>query len=291
MAGWRTVVVTDIASLSVKNDVLVVKDDVDFTYPIGQIRELVIDSYRGDISLPLIHTLAANDINVVFCDAKHNPDCFLEGLNLHTESAGCIMDQAAWTRQRKDVVWASVVRKKLRMQRELLNMLQLDGVEELVTCEADVEVGDSTNREGLGARIYFKSLFGPDFIRHDEDGSGINSALNYGYSILLSMVNRILVSHGYNTALGIHHCSRVNSSNLSCDIMEPFRPLVDRVVFRNAGRVLDWDYKRELISIMQAECMYAGKHMRIDTAIEAMTLDLMAAMVDVETRIGVVSFG
>ena len=89
----------------------------------------------------------------------------------------------------------------------------------------EIEFGDVTNREGHAAKVYFNALFGMDFTRSAENVT--NAALNYGYSLLLSTFNRCVVANGYITQLGLFHDNVFNQFNLACNLMEPFRPLVD----------------------------------------------------------------
>ena len=103
-----------------------------------------------------------------------------------------------------------------------------DEAELLRTYLCQIEPRDATNREGHAAKVYFNALFGMDFTRSEENLT--NAALNYGYSMILSAFNREIVAHGYLTQLGIFHDNMFNYFNLSCDLMEPFRILVDRRV-------------------------------------------------------------
>ena len=93
-----------------------------------------------------------------------------------------------------------------------------------------IELADATNREGHAAKVYFNALFGMDFTRSAD--IPINAALNYGYSMILSAFNREVCANGYLTQLGIFHDNMFNHFNLSSDLMEPFRVLVDRMVYR-----------------------------------------------------------
>lgn len=119
-------------------------------------------------------------------------------------------------------------------------------------------------------------LFGNSFIRFEDDH--INAALNYGYTILCSAFNRVIALHGYNTALGIHHHSRNNPYNLSCDLMEPFRPFVDQVVYHMNGQELTWENKQRLIGLLHNKCTYDGYETTISNAIENFVLNAVSVM-------------
>ena len=105
-----------------------------------------------------------------------------------------------------------------------------------------------------------------------------NAILNYGYTILCSAFTRILGLHGYHTGLGIHHFSRDNPVNLSCDMMEPFRPLVDRIAFEHWDEPLAWELKKLLIAIPNKYCLIDGKRMQVDMAAEIFVLETIKAV-------------
>ena len=98
----------------------------------------------------------------------------------------------------------------------------------LISYLPQIEEYDVTNREGHAAKVYFNAVFGMDFSRSQENVT--NAALNYGYSLILSAFNREVAANGYLTQLGLFHDNMFNFYNLSCDLMEPFRVLVDRAV-------------------------------------------------------------
>ncbi len=131
----------------------------------------------------------------------------------------------------------------------------------------EVEFDDKTNREGHAAKVYFNGLFGNEFSRDAQNVQ--NAALNYGYALILSSFNKEVASRGYLTQLGIHHKNEFNHYNLSCDLMEPFRPFVDALVAGNKAEVFDSDYKRSLLMLLDAKVSYLGRDYKIRTAIEA----------------------
>ena len=116
--------------------------------------------------------------------------------------------------------------------------------------------GYGQNREGHAAKVYFNSLFGKGFSR--DDMSSVNAALNYGYGILLSNFNKEIVADGYLTQLGIKHINEYNPFNLTCDLMEPFRVLVDEIVYNNIEKTFDKDFKLLLVDVLNKKVMYVG---------------------------------
>ena len=142
-----------------------------------------------------------------------------------------------------------------------INVLSIYGVEnvDLITELDKLEVDDITNREAVVARKYFPLLFDNKFSRRDF--SPVNAALNYGYSILLSNVNREIVSNGYLTYLGIHHHSNDNQFNLGSDLMEPFRPVIDYWLANQNFKELTPDVKFGLVDLLNLEMSFNGKKM------------------------------
>lgn len=122
----------------------------------------------------------------------------------------------------------------------------------------EVVDGDKTNREGHAAKVYFNALFGNNFVRNSDDS--INAALNYGYAILLSTINKEIINNGYLTQLGIHHKNEFNEFNLTCDLMEPFRIVIDSFVYYNQERKLDTEYKLDIVNILNGTFKYQGKN-------------------------------
>ena len=122
----------------------------------------------------------------------------------------------------------------------------------------EVVDGDKTNREGHAAKVYFNALFGNDFVRNSDDS--INAALNYGYAILLSTINKEIINNGYLTQLGIHHKNEFNEFNLTCDLMESFRIVIDNFVYYNQERKIDTEYKLDIVNILNGTFKYQGKN-------------------------------
>lgn len=274
--GWRTVVIENPAELLLRDGCMIIRGENEYSVPICQVRNLLIVTELGQISFPLMSELTGRDVEVVFCDKKRFPSACTMPLRSHNDCAGRIMDQSAWAAERKDAVWQGIVVCKIQRQRMLLQRLNLIVPDQLAVYETSVLPGDRTNREGAAARVYFGALFGADFVRGSADQT--NAALNYGYTIICSAMARILSAYGYHCAIGIHHHSRSNSLNLACDLMEPFRPAVDEIVYANQGRDLDWAYKRELISILQSRWSLDGQNTELQAAMEQYALKIFREM-------------
>ena len=172
-------------------------------------------------------------------------------------SSKMIFLQTNWQEQHKNELWQFIVKNKIKNQALMLHKINANKYELLLSYVDEVIIGDKTNREGHAAKVYFNGLFGNGFVRNSIDN--INNALNYGYSILLSTITKEIINNGYITQLGIHHKNEFNEFNLSCDLMEPFRVIIDNFVYYNENRNLDKEYKLDLINIFNHTYKYENK--------------------------------
>ena len=291
MNGWRTVAIESPMQLSERDNCLVCFDPetkAESIVPLAQLREIMVMHRKTSLTSGLMAACAVNGIQIVFCDRKYQPVGILLSLDQHNETAGMLMAQARWDDGRKDDIWALIVRDKIRMQTMLLSMLGKSVPRELPALYGMVNSGDGLNCEGYAAKLYFPALFGDGFVR--REASDINAGLNYGYSIILSCMSRIIVSYGHTPALGIHHCNRENRLNLACDLMEPFRPFVDLLVYENGGGELDMNLRKKLIGVLNMGCVYKNMRTTVETAMNCYALDVFKALVDATRQIGEIDF-
>lgn len=173
-------------------------------------------------------------------------------------------------------MWTKIVYHKIRSQAALLRKRGNPRHEKLTRYLDNIEFADATNREGHAAKVYFNALFGKDFSRGRDNA--VNAALDYGYSLILSSVNKEVVSCGYLTQLGICHRNEYNYFNLSCDIMEPFRVIVDEVVAENMPEVFDKDMKYSLLNIFNKKFVSGGGEYYFSSAISIYTQNILKAL-------------
>lgn len=227
--SWRTVVITSQCKLDYKMGFMVVRAGETKKIFLDEIAILLIENPTVALTGCLLEALVEKKIRVIFCDAKRTPNAELVPYYNSYDSSRKIKAQIAWHNDLKGAIWADIVAEKIRKQADFLEQLQKTGEASLLRSYLyQIESHDVTNREGHAAKVYFNALFGMDFTRSEENIT--NSALNYGYSIILSAFNREIVAHGYLTQLGVFHDNMFNHFNLSCDLMEPFRILIDRKV-------------------------------------------------------------
>lgn len=271
--SFRTVVITKQSKISYKNRFLVVKQENDEKYiHLSEIDTIIVDSISVSISSYLLKELSDNKINIIFCDEKHNPFGELKSYYLAHNSSKKIIMQSKWTQKQKDELWQLIVKNKITNQALLLDKIKSKNYNLVLSYVSDVVIGDKTNREGHAAKVYFNSLFTKKFIRNENDC--INSALNYGYAVLLSTFNKEIISNGYLTELGIHHKNEFNHFNLTCDFMEPFRVIIDSFVYYNKDREFNTDYKLDIVNIFNSKYKYNGKQYTLKDIIKLYTKNI-----------------
>ena len=177
-----------------------------------------------------------------------------------------IRNPIQWSRNSKDAVWTEIVTEKIRKQKELLEYQGKEESKLLDSYLQEIKWNDETNREGHAAKVYFNALFGLDFTRTTD--CPVNSALNYGYSIILSAFTREVVSNGYITQLGIFHDNMFNQFNLASDLMEPFRVLVDQEVYNMRLEQFEHEEKMLLVNILNKEIQIDGRIQYVNNAIK-----------------------
>lgn len=264
--GWRTVVINKNCKLSYKNDYLIVRSEDLKMIHLSEINTIIIENGMASITSYLINELANKKIKLIICDEKHNPSCEMMPYYGSFNTSKKIMNQVNWKKEKKDKAWQQLIKYKIHNQAMLLKSLEISGFEKLLEYEKQVDIADKTNREGHAAKVYFNLLYGNDFFRSNPDNTNIS--LDYGYAILLSLINREVVSKGYITQLGINHKNEFNQFNLSCDLMEIFRPMVDEIVYNNREFAFEKEYKYKLIDVCNREIYIQGKKQYLSNAIQ-----------------------
>ena len=278
------------ASLSMKNAQLVItRKDTDevVTRPIEDIGFVVVANQMVKMTVPLLNALADNNVFVIFCDDKQMPKSMLmtlEGNTTQQESYRYQMDASEPTKKR---LWKQLVEAKVRNQADLLNRVGQDG-DVLKPYYMNVKSGDTDNREGAAARIYWSLLFGKTFKRNRE-GEPTNMMLNYGYAILRAAVARALVGSGLYPAFGIFHRNRYNAFPLADDVMEPYRPFVDEIVYRlymdGAAEEMTNYVKSELLKVLFVDVRMGKMNRPLEVALSMTTASLLKVFKDEETKL------
>jgi CRISPR-associated endonuclease Cas1 subtype II len=276
--SYQTVVISKSAKLDYSMGYLVVRQESTKRIHMADIELLLIESTAVSLTTALLAALTKNKVKVIFCDEKRQPSSELMPYYGCHDCSGKLRTQIAWTEQVRTIIWTEIVREKITKQMEHLEAYRLPAAVLLKDYLGELDFGDESNREGHAARVYFNALFGDDFSRSQENS--INAALNYGYSILLSMVNREIVSCGYTTKLGIFHDNADNPFNLGSDLMEPYRVLVDRMVKQKMPDKFETDEKHWMMELVKTEVTIAGKTEYVPNAIRIYTRSVLDAIND-----------
>ncbi|CAI2579601.1 CRISPR-associated endonuclease Cas1 [Apilactobacillus kunkeei] len=272
--GWRSVIISHHAKISYSSNCMIVQTIEGINkVPIDDIYLLLVSTTQAVITTELINQLNKVNAKVIFSDERGNPTCETINNYPNNRNVDIINKQILWDDGRKEVLWTKIVTRKMLNQISVLYYKNFDGIQELESEIDKIEVGDTSNREAVVARKYFKLLYDNKFNRRENNA--INAALNYGYSILLSNFNREIVSSGFLTYIGIHHHSMENEFNLSSDLMEPFRPIIDYWVSFKKFDSLTPDVKYGLVEILNMEIKYNDKSMLVKTAINKYVNDCL----------------
>ncbi len=250
------------------------------TRPIEDIGVLVIDNRQVTVTSAVLDALLANNCAVITCDARSMPVGLLLPLYGNTTQSERFRVQIDASLPLKKQLWQQTIQYKIINQAAVLSECTDAETHCMKVWAADVRSGDPQNVEAKAAAYYWKNIFRDvtGFIR-DREGTPPNNMLNYGYAILRAVVARSLVSSGLLPTLGIHHHNRYNAYCLADDIMEPYRPYVDRLVVNIMARyghdmALTREIKMQLLSIPTIDVKIGGKRSPLMVGVSQTTASL-----------------
>lgn len=248
--------------------------------PIEDIGLLILDHQQITITQALIAKLLANNVALITCNFTHHPTGLLLNLDGNTLQSQKFQAQVDASIPLKKQLWQQTVIAKLENQATLLQKEKIDN-RTILKYAKEVKSGDSENCEAKAAVYYWKNIF-PEFLefKREREGAPPNNLLNYGYAILRATVARSLVASGLLPTLGIHHRNQYNAYCLADDIMEPYRPFVDKVVcdiIRMNGRFLDMtpNMKKHLLGIPAMDVHIDGQKSPLMNAVQRTTASLV----------------
>ena len=275
--GWRTVIVNTHSKLSYKNNHLIFKDATRTEMiHLSEVDILLLETTDIVLSTMLIKRLVDENILVIFCDDKRLPTAHLMPYYARHDSSLQLSRQIDWEEAVKAEVWTHIISQKILNQSIYLSACGfIEKSQSVMNLYHSLELFDPSNREGHSARIYFNTLFGKDFNR--ELDNDINASLDYGYTLLLSMFAREVVLSGCMTQLGLKHANQFNQFNLASDIMEPFRPIIDQIVYENRNHSFV-KIKRELFTIFSDTFQYNNKEMYLTNIVSDYTKKVIKAL-------------
>jgi CRISPR-associated protein Cas1 len=234
------------------------------TVPLADIAVLITSHPQISYTHAVLSGLATAGGIFIACDEKHMPAAMLLPLATHSTQTERFAAQAGVSQPTRKRLWQQIVQAKLRAQAGLL--LERTGQDwGLGPLVSRVRSGDTGNLEARAARIYWQALFGEGDFHRDPEGEGVNAQLNYGYAVVRAVVARALCAAGLHPSLGVHHHNRYDAFCLADDLMEPFRPAVDRVVAKLCDErgnqfPLDKESKRAILEGMLGRFTAEGQN-------------------------------
>ena len=270
--------ITRADDLSISNNQLVMIDednnDEKNKISLNDISAIVIENCHCKISAILQLRLVENNIPIIICNEKHQPEIHSLGLFNHFQVTFRINEQIEWSKKKKENLWLKIVENKIENQKELLKYLQKSDVSiaRLESYKENLKKNDisAEHQEAIASRIYFQELYSNNFKRFNEDS--VNSALNYGYMILRSIISSKIVAKGFHPSLGLHHKSQFNAYNFSDDIIEIFRPMVDYLIYMNKDILnevkLSKEIRQKILLVAQQKVFFKEKKYNFSQVID-----------------------
>ena len=260
--------------------------DVQKSVPIEDLGFVILEHPQTIVTLPLLNALSDNNVAVVFCGANRMPNALLMNLDSNNTQGESYRAQIQASEPLKKGLWRQIVEAKIRNQAAVLHRFGKNG-DKLKPYYLHVKSGDTDNREGAAARIYWTELLGNDFIR-ERDGPYPNNLLNYGYTILRAAVARSLMGSGLFPAFGLFHRNRYNAFPLADDVMEPYRPYVDALVYELYARgqtQLTKEVKGELLRILFVDTRFDKVLRPLDIGLTITTASLAKCFAGTQKKI------
>lgn len=255
-------------------------DDIVKTVPIEDLGVIILDNKQITITQGLLEELLENNCAVITCDSKRMPVGLMLPLSGNTIQNERFRSQIDSSLPLRKQLWQQTIEAKISNQAAVLKYVTGEEHKNMLKWSESVRSGDVDNMEARAAVYYWKTIFpdNPYFVReHDADGP--NGLLNYGYAILRAIVARALVGSGLMPTLGIHHHNRYNAYCLADDIMEPYRPYVDKLVTEildeDATGELNAKSKVRLLNIPVIEVIINGRRSPLMIAVSQTTSSLV----------------
>lgn len=268
--GYKNIMISSSAQLRIKDGQLLIIHSDTFSIPLEDVNCVMLESHQIMISSYLLSQFSHYGIAVYFCDEKHTPNSVLLPLVRHSRHLKMLKEQLNLGRPQQKRLWQQIIIMKIQNQARCLELLEKDGAKELYALAKQVQSGDRTNCEAQAASFYFPRLVSENFIRRADDY--INAAMDYGYSLIRSLIARTIIMYGYEPSLGLFHHSELNSFNLADDLFEPFRPLVDLYILKYfdtsyEGNLSSAD-KKILFQLLNFDMDVEGEHHSISNCVD-----------------------
>lgn len=255
------------------------KQKAKVTKPIEDIGIVLLDNKQITITTGVLEALLENNCAVITCDSKSMPVGLLLPLYGNTTQNERFRYQLGASLPLMKQLWQQTIKMKIENQAAVLNKCTGGEIRCMKVWASEVKSGDSENMEARAAAYYWKNLFRIEGFTRDREGIPPNNLLNYGYAILRAVVARGLVASGLLPTWGIHHHNRYNAYCLADDIMEPYRPYVDELVYNIVVSGIDYEVltkeiKAKLLAIPTLDVVVSGKRSPLMIAVGQTTASL-----------------
>lgn len=270
--SYRQLLILKKCYLSIENDNIKIKSDGNINrVPSEDVAIIVVDCNEITFSAPFFNQCSKEGIVVLICGNKHYPNAQVLPINTHYRLYDILLMQIKQTRRFKEDVTEQLLKGKLMNQQRVMSFIgadqeKIDMFDEYIK---EIDGHDEINREGTAAKVFFNALYEQEYTRFESDP--INAAQNYGYSILSSCISRSLSLLGFNLCIGVNHAGHTNPFNLTYDLIEPFRAIVDYYIYETKTTLTDElnvQTKKELVNILNAKVKVNGLLVSVQYAIE-----------------------
>lgn len=270
--SWRILQITKPCTLKIKNKQLLYlpQEGEEISFPLEDISVLILENRQITMYNTLLSELARHGICLFSCDENHMPCGAYFPFHSYYQSSRMAQLQVEMRKPLQNRLWQELIIAKIQNQAKCLELLQIQGAEKLYACSRKVASGDKQNIEAPAANYYFKMLFG-SFSRQNEDDLK-NVFLNYGYAVVRACIARSLVGVGLLPCFGLHHANIYNAYNLADDMIEPYRPFVDYIVYtlfqENSIEVFNSHYKNQVVEVLTKQIGMEEEEITVLKAIE-----------------------
>ena len=276
--AYRHIVIRNPAKLSTNYEQLVIKQDEQVAIPLEDICTITLEDPAITITGSLLSKCTEYHVEVIICDRKRMPSGIIQPFHRHSRQKSVMEMQLNLAKPFKKRIWQKIIIRKIENQARCLELLHKgEEAQKLYAISRSVESGDRTNREAYSAKLYFESLFGSGFQRRVDNV--YNISLNYGYSIIRSLVARAIIRYGFTPSFGIFHDSQTNAFNLADDFMEVLRPFMDVTIANNVDDESEWspEIRKKLFEVLELVAVWNNERLSITHGVDNMIKSFVSA--------------
>lgn len=279
----KSLILNKNCKLSLDNNNIVIENENGKFYESLELIDVIILNNKISLTSSLINKIVDNNVLLIINSDSKLPHAYILPIYGSINRYETINKQILWNKNDKLETSLSIIKNKIENQERIIKFLfhESNAYGDYLL---DLKKYTITRNEAFVARKYFYKLFGSTFNRRDRHDE-INIKLNYGYAIIAALITNEIISHGYLTEIGINHKAKTNNLNLTYDIIEPFRPLIDLYVYKTKDVIFDNDYKNSLVNLIYEPILYNGKKYTVINAIKEYVLSIIKALND-KTNIG-----